>query len=186
MKEDVKDVIINGVKTKAVLLFIDENDRPILRKMYDNWRVLNVGMKSLSSRGINIPEGISESAFCLEFNKNCARAIKVLNGSGSFDALDIKTGVRIQVKACSVKNELTSFGPKSVWDELYFLDFYREGNYDGTFDVYKIPNELIYSHKVNANQTLKEQQAQNRRPRFSIKKEIIAKNNLKPIKTCKI
>ncbi len=186
MKEEDREIELNGNKTRVKLLFIEEKDRPILRKLYDNWKILNSGMKLFNSRGVNIPEGISESAFCIDFNKNCGRAIKVSKGSGSFDALDIQRGVRIQVKACSVKNELTSFGPKSVWDEIYFLDFYREGKYDGTFDVYKIPNDLIYNHKVNARQTMKEQQKEGRRPRFSIKKEIIEKNDIKPIKTCKI
>jgi hypothetical protein len=143
-------------------------------------------MKYFKSRSVNLPEGISEVAFCLDFDKNSARAIKVLHGSGSFDVVNLETGKRIQIKATSVENELTSFGPKSVWDELYFLDFFREGKADGSFDVYKIPNNLIYNHKVNATQTFREQQEQKRRPRFSIKKEIIAKNNLKPIKTCRI
>lgn len=186
MKEETIDINLKGIKTKVKLLFIDEKDRPILRKMYDNWKILNDGMKLLKSRRINLPEGISESAFCLDFNNNCGRAIKVSNTAGSFDALDIKIKNRIQIKACSVQNDLTSFGPESVWDELYFLDFYRDGKYDGTFDVYKIPNNLIYNHKVNASQTLKEQQIQGRRPRFSIKTEIIKKHNLKPIKTCRI
>jgi len=79
--------------------------------------------------------------------------------------------------------DLTSFGPTSEWDELYFLDFYREGNWDGTFDIYKIPNELIYNHKVNQHQTMKEQQLEKRRPRFSIYKEIILSNGMTPIKT---
>ena len=39
------------------------------------------------------------------------------------------------------------------------------------------------AHKVNKNQTFKEQQIQKRRPRFSIFKEIIQKNGLKPVKT---
>ena len=67
--------------------------------------------------------------------------------------------------------------------EIYFLDFYREGNWDGTFDIYKIENELIYNHKVNEKETMKEQQNQKRRPRFSIYKEIIQKIGIKPIKT---
>lgn len=186
MQEKYLDIAIGGVKTKVKLLFIEEKDRPILRKLYDNWVTLSKGMKLFKSRRINLPEGISESAFCLEFNNNCARAIEVSNGAGSFDVLDMKTMKRIQIKACSVEKDLTSFGPESVWDEIYFLDFYREGKYDGTFDVYKIPNSLIYNHKVNVTQTLKEQQEEGRRPRIRIKEEIIGKDNIKPIKTCKI
>lgn len=77
---------------------------------------------------------------------------------------------------------MTSFGPKSIWDELYFLDFYCEGKWDGTFYIYLIPNEAIYEQNVNKGQILKEQQAENRRPRFSIQTEIIKKLHLEPIK----
>lgn len=186
MKEETIETDLNGAKTKLRLIFIEKNDRPYLKKLYDNWKTLNKGMKDFKSRGINLPEGISENAFCLDFNNNCARVIKASKGSSSFDVLDLKTCKRIQIKATSVANELTSFGPKSVWDELYLLDFFREGNFDGSFDVYLIPNELIYNHKVNSKETFKEQQKQGRRPRFSIKKEIIFKKGIKPIKTCKI
>ena len=51
------------------------------------------------------------------------------------------------------------------------------------FDIYLIKNQLIYSHKVNSAQTFKDQQLQKRRPRFSIFKELILKNNIKPVKT---
>ena len=43
---------------------------------------------------------------------------------------------RIQVKACSVKEDLTSFGPKSVWDEIYLMHFLPNNNYDGAFSIY--------------------------------------------------
>lgn len=186
MKEEIREIVIAGEKTKVNLLFVEESDRSALKKLYDYWCTLNNGMKKFRSRGINLPEGISESAFCLCFNSNSARVLKVSKGSGSFDVIDLKTKKRIQIKAVSVDGDLTSFGPKSVWDDIYFLDFYREGKFDGSFDVYKIKNEYIYNHKVNANETFKDQQMQRRRPRFSIKKDIIRKYNLNPLKTCYI
>jgi len=66
---------------------------------------------------------------------------------------------------------------------LYFLDFYNNGKLDGTFNIYKIPTKTIYSMKVNKNQTLKQQQAQEKRPRFSIIKKIVENKKLKPIAT---
>ena len=185
MKQETKEIVLEGIKTKVQLIIIEEKDRPYLRRLYDSWKLLNKGMKDFKSRGINMPEGISEGAFCLDFNDGCARTLKVSKGLGSFDVLELETGKRIQIKAVSVDEDLTSFGPKSVWDELYFLDFYLEGKFDGSFAVYKIPNNLIYDHKVNSSQTFKEQQAQGRRPRFSIKK-ILKEYNIKPIKICKI
>ena len=136
----------------------------------------------MKARGVNLPEGLSESSFCLEME--CFRITKSISGvNTSFDAYDPKLSSRVQVKACSVLPDLTSFGPKSVWDSLYFVDFYKQGNWDGKFDIYLIENHYIYNHRVNKNQTFKEQQNEKRRPRFSIFTEIIQKNNLKPIKT---
>src|SRR3989338_6648631 len=166
MKKETKKLTLEGVHTKAELLIIEESDRFQIKKLYKYWKILNKGMKFFMSRGINLPEGISESALCLCFGKNYARAVKIHNGSGSFDVINLKNKKRIQIKASSVDNDLTSFGPKSVWDEIYFLDFYREGKFDGSFNVYKIPNNLIYNHKMNTNQTFKDQQSQGRRPRL--------------------
>lgn len=185
MKEETRTIKVASHEAKVQLLILEQSDREFLKRLYTTWLALNEGMKKFKSRGINIPEGISESAFCLCFDNNCARAIKISKGSGSFDLLNLKTAKRIQVKAVSVDNDLTSFGPKSVWDEIYLLDFYCEGKNDGSFYVYLIPNKLIYSKKVNATQTFKDQQAQGRRPRFSLK-GLIKENNLKPLKKCKI
>jgi len=115
------------------------------------------------------------------------RITKSISGANtSYDCYNLKTNKRIQVKACSVLPDLTSFGPRSVWDEIYFCDFYKSGKWNGEFDIYLIDNALIYDHKVNSNQTMREQQQEGRRPRFSIFKEIITKGNLKPIKTGKL
>ena len=101
----------------------------------------------------------------------------------SFDAVNTKTGKRIQIKASSVGSDLTSFGPKSEWDELFFLDF-SQGN--GVFKVYEIKPEWVYGHNVSKTQTFKEQQDQGRRPRFSIIDNIIKPKDLKPIKILKL
>ena len=160
----------------------DNSDRLKLFSIYLAWRELCKNLNSMKARGVNLPEGLSESAFCLEMN--CFRITESISGANtSFDAYDPIFKERIQVKACSVLPDLTSFGPKSIWDKLYFVDFYREGKWDGLFDIYLIKNQLIYSHKVNSAQTFKDQQLQKRRPRFSIFKELILKNNIKPVKT---
>lgn len=141
-----------------------------------------MGMRAYKSREPNFPEGLSEVAFCLW--SGSARFISAYGLSNtSFDTFNIKTNRAEQIKACSVENDLTSFGPRSKWDDLYFLDFYSNGKVDGRFDIYKIPNELIYANKVNKNQTLADQQDEKRRPRFCIKKDIIAKNKLSPIES---
>jgi hypothetical protein len=160
----------------------EESDKLQFEKIYKAWRELSSNLKSFNARAINLPEGLSEGAFCLAMD--CVRFNSSLpDANTSWDCYDLTTHKRIQVKACSVLPDLTSFGPKSQWDEIYFLDFYRDGSWNGKFDIYLIDNNLIYNHKVNANQTLRQQQLEGRRPRFSIYKEIIEKKNQQPICT---
>lgn len=64
---------------------------------------------------------------------------------------------------------------------MYFIDFYNDGKVDGRFDVYLIPNKYIKNQSLNKNEKFTDQQAQKRRPRFGIKKEIIKKYKIKPL-----
>ena len=82
--------------------------------------------------------------------------------------------------------DLTSFGPNSQWDRIFFVDFYREGLWDATFDIYEIATEDIYNFPVNATQTMADQKAQGRRPRFSIFSGLILKNKYISKETYKI
>lgn len=163
----------------------DNSDRPFLRDIYRKWRSLCADVVKLRSRTINLPEGLSEATFCLE--TGAVRRISGIPGANSsFDCYDLKTKERLQVKACSLTPDLTSFGPRSVWDKLYFLDFYRDGKWDGTYDIYLIDNNDIYNCMVSRTESFTAQQAQRRRPRFSVYDEIIQPKGLRPIKTAKI
>lgn len=165
----------------------DESDLTTLIEIYDNWRDLSIKLNSLNARSVNLPEGLSEVAFC--YFMNCVRLNNPKIGRGvntSFDAYSLHTNKRIQVKSCSVIPDLTSFGPGSQWDEIYFQDFRRDGKWDHCIDIYLIPNDFIYSQKVNTRQSLKEMQIDGKRPRFSIYNEIIIKQNLKPLGTFKL
>jgi hypothetical protein len=163
----------------------DSTDDKYLKELYYEWRELSKKLQSLGGRGVNLPEVLSEAIFCritgaVRINSRISKV------KSSFDCYDLISNKRIQVKACSVLPDLTSFGPKSVWDELYFMDFYNEGNWDGSIKVYLIPNEAIYNHKTNVNQSMKQQQEQGKRPRFSIQKQIIEATKLTPIYTYKL
>ena len=182
MKIEWEDVEINGRKVKALLTKKEKGDKELLAKLYSEWKHLNDGLKKISTRGINIPESITENAFAL-FYPDCSRIVKLKGMKCSFDAINTKTGSRIQVKATSVASDLTSFGPRSEWDELFFLDF---SSGDGSFRSYKIEPDWIYHHMVNKNQSFEDQQKQARRPRFSIIDNIIKPRNLKPDKICKL
>jgi len=163
---------------------VEKKDSRALRRLYDSWLNLRNGLKNFESRSPNLPEGISESAFSLEFS--CPRVLNVKGTSGSFDCYNPKNHKRLQIKATTIEYDLTSFGPDSVWDVLYLLDFYRKGRFDGTYDVYKIPNKLIYNHKINRRQTFRDLQKQGKRPRFGLKKTIIESHSISPVRTCKI
>lgn len=182
MNIEWREIIVNKEKIKAKITLYEKGDQAKLKSIYNLWSTLNRAIKAISTRGINLPEAISENAFCLFF-PNCVRVVKLWKGKCSYDCINLSTGKRIQIKASSVAFDLTSFGPRSEWDELYFLDFSAG---DGSFKIYKIVADWIYKHKVNANQTFEEQQKQGRRPRFSIIYNIINPKNLDPIKICKL
>src|SRR3989344_6672053 len=182
MKIEWKDVELNNKKINAMVTVPEKGDQELLKKLYFDWKDVNDRIKKISTRGINLPEAISENAFCLFF-KDCVRVVKLKAGKCSYDCINTKTGSRIQIKASSIAYDLTSFGPKSEWDDLYFLDFSKG---DGSFAVYKIEKDWIYKHQVNKKQTFEEQQAENRRPRFSIIENIIKLKKLKPLRVCKL
>jgi hypothetical protein len=182
MREVWQNFVLGGKPVDARLSVLEKKDRKVIKDLYHDWKKLNDRLKAISTRGINLPETISENAFCIFF-KDCHRVIKLKKGKCSYDVINTKTGKRIQIKASSVGSDLTSFGPRSEWDELFFLDF-SKGN--GLFKAYKIEPEWIYKHKVNKNQTFEDQQKQGRRPRFSIIGGIIKPKKLKPAKVSKL
>lgn len=182
MKIIKKSLILPEGDFSVDVLRIDQADKKNLFSIYNQWRNLSNELLAISGRSINLPEALSESVFCLSMN--CVRVISSISGANSsWDCYDLNRKKRIQVKACSVLPDLTSFGPSSVWDEIYFMDFHKNGNWQGDYDIYLIQNDLIYNQKVKKNQTMREQQLQKRRPRFSIYKEIIKKKDIKPIFT---
>jgi hypothetical protein len=164
---------------KLEVMEFDVKDATQWKVLFDKWRELKMGMREYQSREPNFPEGLSEVAFCLW--NNSARLISSSGLSNtSFDTVDLKTNRAEQIKACSVEKDLTSFGPRSRWDDLYFLDFYAGGVLDGSFDVYKLDTEMIYNYPVNRNQLFKDQQAEGKRPRLVLK-YLIRDKNIKPI-----
>jgi hypothetical protein len=101
----------------------------------------------------------------------------------SFDAFDIINNQTVQIKASQMKLDCTSFGPKTKQDKIIFIDFYNEGNIDGTVDIYDIPPDLVENVVVRKKDqvTFEERKKEGKRPRFSIKKFVIAPNNIQPI-----
>jgi hypothetical protein len=179
MKFVTKSIKLPEGYRDARLQVFDQSDGIKLFQIYREWRGLCDKLASIESRSINLPEGLSEGAFALAMNAPRVSG-GIQNANSSFDCFELSTDSRIQVKACSVLPDLTSFGPNSQWDKLFFCDFFKDGSWSGKFDIYHIPNDLIYNHKVNKDQTFRQQQQQSRRPRFSIYKEIILAQKIQP------
>lgn len=133
----------------------------------------------MGGRNLNVPDVISEALYCYLF-----KAVRTNGTAHSYDAVDLNDGAGIQIKSASIKNDCTSFGPTSTWDRLYFMDFAPEGEVTGHIDIYEINDDfkdLVLNYRKG--ETFADQQRQGRRPRFSIKKEIIEKKGLEPIET---
>ena len=165
------------------LMTFSKADKKIFKSTFKKYQNINKILKSklMATRIMNFPDALSESIFCLEMN--CGKLLEAENASGystSFDAYDMKREKRIQVK-CSASSGPSSFGPRSQYDEIYFVDFASKGFVDGSYKIYKLKNDDIDNVQVNKKQKLTDQQKQDRRPRFEIRSAIIVKKNLKPI-----
>ncbi len=156
----------------------DKNDFAKLKEIFVEWQEINEKVISLGGRGLNVPDVFSEALYCIFFN-----AVRTNNTAHSYDCVNIDNGAGVQIKSASILNDCTSFGPRSTWNELYFMDFAINGKIDGIINVYRLDfalDDIVLNAKKQ--ETFKMQQEQGRRPRLSLKK-IIKEKNIKPIKT---
>jgi hypothetical protein len=156
----------------------EERDFIKIKEIFKLWMEVNKHIRSLNGRAINIPEILSEGIYAYLFE-----AVRTNNTAYSYDCVDIKSGEGIQVKATSIQDDLTSFGPKSTWDKLIFMDFAPNGYIDGNIDIYHIPDEKLYTIVLNKakKETFMDQQLAGKRPRLSIRNQFIIPMGLKPI-----
>ena len=154
----------------------DQNDYLKLKEIFRDWLQINSKLKPLGGRGLNVPDVFSEALFCIFFN-----AIRTNGTAYSYDCVSLDNHAGIQVKSASIPNDCTSFGPTSTWDELYYVDFAPNGYVDGKVVFYKIDvdfSDLVLNAKKG--ETFRDQQLQGRRPRFSIKSQLIRAYNIAP------
>lgn len=140
---------------------------------YFKWKDLNSYVKRVSTRGINIPDVISEpiGCYCLGFDWNRGNA---------GDATDPKTGEKVEFKATSnFDGDLSSFGPKCSFDNLVFLRFNIDNNYVFVYNL-KIDSKEFGRLRANKNETIEEQKAQGRRPHVRLIELFVKRLNLKP------
>jgi len=181
MREEVKTINLDGVPCTVKLLIIEEFDRVKLHGLFNSWKELIEGMRAFKSEGVTLPEGLYKSAFCLLYDS--ARILEIQGSSASFDTLDLNKWTRQLIKASIVEDDLTTFYPHSVWDEFYWLDFYQGGNFDGTFDVYRIPNDVLLNFQITRKKTFRDHLKQGKLSKLHIRKDIILRNDMKPDRT---
>ena len=146
--------------------------------LYDAWMQYRRSLKIFRGRA-NIPPELTESIVCYTLG------YKLVGSGHRGDATDRQDSV-IEIKATSIEGDLTSFSPKGqYWKKIYFVDVYDKDDTEEIkiYDLSKIDFNKI---SVNKRETFKEQADNDRRPRFSIKNQIIKERKLKPIKRFKI
>lgn len=137
------------------------------------WKDLNNTIKNYATRGINMPEVISEplGCWCLDLLWN--------RGSIVGDATNPKNNEKIEFKATSnFDYDLTSFGPKTQFDDLVFLRFNVEEYLLYVYDLH-INSEEFGNIKVNATETVQNQKDEKRRPHVRMI-EIFDLDNIEP------
>ena len=156
---------------------IDKKTYNKIINLYPKWKELNEEIKTIYSRGINLHEAFTEIICCYHLKLDLN-----LNNNMTHDSSDAYTraGLKVQIKGSSdCTNDLSSFGPKSQFDLLYFCCIDAENKF--LMKIFQIPINNLNKTLVNKNQTFLEQQLEGRRPRFSIYQKFILKNNIKPI-----
>lgn len=152
---------------------------------YFKWKDLNTYISNNSHRGINMPDAISEpmACYCLGFLWN--------RGSEVGDATDPINNRKIEFKATSrFDGDLSSFGPKTVFDDLIFLRFNLDENLLYIYDL-NINSEEFGTYPANQKETIADQKKQGRRPHVSLYKLFVEAKGLKPdiifdIRRCRI
>lgn len=175
---------VYGEESNFKLKFYTEEDISWVKRVFTHWSNLRDTLKENNERSPNIPEAISETVYCIlthagRFAKSTNQKLK----DASLDAFDIIEEKAIQIKSGQIKKDLSTFGPKTRWDKLIFVDFYNDGNIDGTFDIYEIPTDYLNKVVVcqNKNITFEKRKAEGKRPHLSLKESVIYPNSIEPV-----
>lgn len=139
---------------------------------YFKWKDLNTYVSRVSTRGINMPDVISEPIGCWCLDLLWSR------GSGiTGDGYNPRTHQRVEFKATSnFAEDLSSFGPKCEFDDLVFLRFNLEDNKVYIYDLH-LDSEDFGKYPANKIQTIEDQKKQGRRPHVSLCKLFVKQPN---------
>jgi hypothetical protein len=158
------------------LITVDKSRFKDAIKAYFLWKELDTIIRTSCTRGVNIPETITENLLCY------VSGFKLNKGSGG-DAFNEDSKEIIEVKATSnFDRDTSSFSPKEKFDCLYFVRLDKKEDTMHFYNLEMNSNELK-AIKVNKTETVGEQQDQKRRPRFSVIKFIIVPRGLTPFAT---
>lgn len=140
-------------------------------KGYFLWKELNSLIKNSHNRGINFPETISETLLCYVTSFE-------LNRGSAGDAKDTATNEVIECKATSNwDSDLTSFSPSEEFDCLYFIRLNQRTD-EVCFYNTQYDSDKLKDIQVSSTKTVKDQQDEGKRPRFSVIDKIINEDNI--------
>lgn len=135
-------------------------------KTYYNLRKTIYATRKKKHRAPNFPEDVSENIVRFYIGSSCTW------NTSTGDLLNTKENERVKIEVkCVNSHGPMSFGPKTIWDELYILEWI---NFDqDCFRIYKIPfpnsHHCIQSLKVSKHHTYEDQCKLERRPRLTLK-----------------
>lgn len=156
---------------KYDLIIVDEHRIQTTIDVYFQWKTLDTMLSTLSTRGINFPGEISENIVCYVCGYR-------LNKGSHGDAIDPNGNRVIEIKGSSSTGP-SSFSPNETFDELVFVKLDKSSDILLIY-LTGINSIALGSIKVNATETLKEQQKAGRRPRFNIENKIIQPLGIQP------
>lgn len=151
---------------------VDWDNASSLHEAYWNYRLIASNVP-WANRAPNMPSEITEAIVCL-----CTGAELIDEGHG--DIL-LPNGLIGEVKGTSSSDEdLSSFSPSSDFDKLFFV--HMDQNSHDIYHVYDLGlNRTALSNiKVNNSATFADQSKGNRRPRFSVIRQIIIPRKIEP------
>ena len=153
---------------------IDEARLDACCEAYFKWKDLNVSIKNIHTRGINMPDVISEPIVCYVMGYLWNRGKQVGDATRQTD------DAKIEIKATSRwAGDLSSFGPTAQFDDLVFARFNLDNNMLFIYDL-DINSTDFSNYPANSRQTIREQQEQTRRPHVSLQTIFVDANNLLP------
>ena len=200
----LKDVKVYGGGTGSFAVTrYTEDDIPYFKKHFELWTKTRESCYEIGGRAPNLCDGFTEGLFCLHTGsvrylsltpeqrkkkeyKGFTEKIRKKDGTretASLDTYNEESQEAEQIKSSIIDRDCSSFGPTSKQDIVYFMHFYNDGKpLDGSFDLYKISNELLYNAVIRKDgTTFKQDQETGRRPHLGLIEQVILPNNIKPI-----